>query len=168
MSRLIKPAPGECADRQTILELRIKAGGGKPEDVQEEVDDRGEQTDKVVYETNRWILKDPSPVNIQPFLDESEMIQTYLENTWFPGVPPDKGIEYDKLYEELAEINTQLWKLEDEARTLRDAPDRMRGLALQRAAECLFAINDANDKRAGLVSKINSLFGVSVVEKIYA
>ena len=166
--RLLRPSPGECADRQVICELKIVAGGGKPEDTEEEVDDKGEQTDKVVYETNRWILKDPSQINIQPFLDESEMIQQYLEKTWFPGLRPDRGVEYDKLYEELAEVNRQLWSLTDEQRTLRDAPDRMRETATKRAAECLYSIADGNDKRAELVSKINALFNVSVVEKIFA
>lgn len=168
MPRMIRPSPGEAADRQTILELKIKAGGGKPEETEEEVDDKGEQTDKVVYETNRWILKDPSQINIQPFLDESEEIQQYLEKVWFPGLPPDKGSQYDQLYDELAEVNTQLWRLTDEQHVLRDAPDRMKDTTTKRAAEVLYSIADFNDKRAELVGKINSLFSIIGVEKIFA
>jgi hypothetical protein len=166
--RILKPNPGECADRQGILELKIKAAGGVRGEIEEDVDTKEDATDEVVYGTNRWILKDPSPINIQPFLDESELIQRYLEKEWFCDIPQDRGEAYDKLYEELAEVNTQIWQLIDQGRTLRDAPDRMQATALQRAAEVLFAQADLNDKRADLVSRINKLFNLSVVEKIHA
>ena len=166
--RILQPNPGECADRQGILELKIKAAGGIRGEIEEDVDTKEEATDDVVYGTNRWILKDPSPINIQPFLDESELIQKYLEKQWLWNLPQDKGAEYDKLYEELVEVNTELWQLIDRQRTLRDASDRMQTTSLQRAAEVLFTQADLNDKRAVLVSRINALFGLAVVEKIFA
>lgn len=166
--RILKPTPGECADRQTILELKIKAGGGRREETSEEVDSKEEAVDTAVYGVNRWILKDPSQLNIQPFLDESEMIQQYLETTWFTSLDEDKGNEFDRLYEQLADVNQQLWALTDQQHTLRDAPDRMQELALRRAAEVLFTIADLNDKRAELVYQMNGLFSIRVQEKIFA
>jgi hypothetical protein len=166
--RLLKPTPGECADRQTILELKIKAGGGRREETAEDVDTKEEADTQAVYGVNRWILKDPSHINIQPFLDESEMLQQYLEANWFPALEDSKGSDFDKLYEQLADVNQQLWTLTDQQHTLRDAPDRMQDLALKRAAEVLFTIADLNDKRAELVYKMNELFSIKVQEKIFA
>jgi|SRR5580765_4185846 len=162
--RLIQPNPGECVDRQTILELKIKYGGGRP--------DRATVSDEVVELTpekgvTRTIMKDPSPVNVQPFIDENEQIQQYLERGWFTDIGPETGKKYDALYEELGELNHQIWKLMDQAKTLRDAPDRAQQTANARAAEVLYAIVDSNEKRAVMVSKINALFSVQVQEKIF-
>lgn len=166
--RLLRPTPGECADRQTILELKIKYGGGKSEETSTQEDTKEEATENVAYGVQRWILKDPSRINIQPFLDESELIQQHLEMVWFTALKPEAGADFDKLYEELAEVNQQLWTLTDQQRTLRDAPDRMQDVAMKRAAEVLFSIADLNDKRAELVYKINEIFSVRVVEKVFA
>jgi hypothetical protein len=163
--RLISPTPGECADRQTILELKVKYGGGKQEPILKS-DELVEDSD--TRATGRTVLRDASKVNIQPFIDENEQIQRYLEKAWFPSVGAEQGDEYDGLYEQLAELNEQLWKLIDQAHILRDAPDKMQEQANQRAAEVLFAQTDLNDKRAELVRKINGLFEVRVQEKIFA
>jgi len=166
--RLLRPNPGEIADRQTILELKIKYGGGKQEPTitSDEITEVGVDGSKRM--NSRTILKDPSPINIQPFIDENETLQLYLEKAWFPDISAESGKQYDQLYEELAELNHQVWKLTDQAHTLREAPDRMQAAALERAAEVLFAITDLNDKRAEIVKKINALFAVSVQEKIFS
>lgn len=135
--RLIRPNPGELADRQTIVQLKAKFGAEKK-------------------------------LNIQPFLDENEVCQRYLEKNWFPDILRGKEDTFNALFEQLAEVNLQIWKLTDQQHILRDAPDRLMPQAAKRAAECLFDIADLNDKRADLVCSINALFRVNVQEKIYA
>jgi hypothetical protein len=114
--------------------------------------------------------------NIQPFIDEHEMIQTYLEREWFPSLESRAGadIEFDNLYEELAELNAEIWKLTDQGHVLvlqakgillkqeqpPDAVDRL-------AAECLYGTIEKNTKRAEVVGRINTLFGINVVEKMF-
>lgn len=159
--RLLKPSPGECADRQTILALKIKfgSGGTNPYTDIEVNEDRTQA---------RQIIKDASPINIQPFIDENEMIQQHLENNWLTELNSKKGQRYDTLFEELAEINLQVWKLTDQAHVLKDAPDRYQEQANKRAAEVLFLITELNDRRAQLVREINELFEIRTVEKIFA
>lgn len=135
--RLMKPAPGEIADRQTILNLKAKFGEAKG-------------------------------INIQPFLDEHELCQQYLERNWFPEINVNDAKDYDRLFAELEELNTQVWQLTDQSHTLMEAPDRHQALANQRAAEVLFAITEMNDRRASIVYQINGLFQVKVQEKIFA
>lgn len=161
--RLLKPSPGECADRQTILNLKIKYGSGGQ--------DTGVNLDKTVTETavaTRQKLDNPSPVNIQPFIDENEALQRYLESNWFPDIQANKGVKYDTLLDELGELNHMLWKIMDQATVLKDAPDRAQAQANVRAAELLFLIIELNAKRARLVSEINELWEVRHQEKIYA
>jgi NAD-dependent DNA ligase len=136
--RLMKPAPGEIADRQTILNLKAKFGEAKG-------------------------------INVQPFIDENELCQQYLERNWFPDLRTQVEIdEYDKLFAELEELNTQVWQLTDQSHTLMEAPDRHQALANQRAAEVLFSITEMNDRRASIVYQINGLFALKVQEKIFA
>ena len=161
--RLLRPNPGECADRQTILELKVKYGMG--------VGDT--KTSAEVMKTQvgvlaRTTVETPVGVNVQPFIDENEQIQQYLEKNWFPDLKPELGSEFDRLYEELQELNHQVWKLTDQSHILKEAPDRMQAQADRRAADVLFQITDLNDKRAELVRKINELFSVRVQEKIFA
>lgn len=135
--RLMKPAPGEIADRQTILNLKAKFGEAKG-------------------------------LNVQPFIDENELCQQYLEKNWFPDLKAQDAEEYDSLLSDLEEINLQVWQLTDQSHTLKEAPDRFQALANQRAAEVLFMITDMNDKRAEIVYQINGLFQLKVQEKIFA
>lgn len=163
--RLLNPNPGECVDRQTILELKVKYGGGRQE--------KPDTSDEVVELTperglTRTVMKDPSPINVQPFIDENEQIQQYLERNWFTDIGEKQGKQFDVHYEELGEINHQVWKLMDQATVLKDAPDRAQERANARAAEVLFAIIELNAKRAEIVSKINALFSVQVQEKIFS
>lgn len=162
--RLLAPSPGECADRQSILALKIKFGSRGENAYLSEEDSK----DTEVGEYFRDVLKDAPPINIQPFIDENEMIQRHLEKNWLVSLDASKGLKYDTLFEELAEINLQVWKLTDQAHVLKDAPDRHQEQANKRAAEVLFLITELNDRRAQLVREINMLFEINTVEKIFA
>src|SRR5262249_11121209 len=121
--------------------------------------------------------KGASKTDISPWMHEHEEIQRYLEEHWFPDFPKI-GEKYDALMDELAEVNEQLWKLEDEARALRNSGlDNKTNLketsgkmtaTMYRAGVVLFEITEKNDQRAELVQKINGLFGINVREKVYA
>lgn len=168
--RMLKPSPGECADRQTILQLKIKAGGAgsEPENVKK-VTESGvlERQDGTEFPVSRDVIVGTSKINIQPFVDENEALQRYLEQNWFPDLKAAQGIEYDDLLDQLGDVNERLWKLEDEARMLKRTSPKTQPIHM-RAAEVLFHITEENDKRAELVSKINALFKVDTREKIYA
>lgn len=160
--RLLKPSPGECADRQTILWLKIQYGSGGQQDVSKRIDINAEE------HKARVIVDNPSPINIQPFIDENEIIQQHLEKNWFPDLNREQAEQYNRILEELGELNHQIWKLTDQAHILKDAPDRMQIQANERAAEVLYATIELNDKRAKLVRDINELFEIHHVEKIFA
>lgn len=164
---LFKTTPGELADRQTILELKI-------EHLNEiEVDD-----DPTVQSTSsrgvvaRHVVKNASKINPQPFLDELELIQECLKTKWFTPEIVDINkfmiVErYDALFDQLEQVNLDIWNLEDNARILRDAPDKFKEAAAIRAAEVLFAINDNNDKRCEIKKQIDALWGYKTQEKLY-
>ena len=162
--RMIKPSPGECADRQTILKLKIAAAD--PGEAKVGYDEVYTATpDGNERKVNRTILQNAPKVNVQPFLMENEEIQRYLEVFWFPDFPK-VGDRYDELFDTLAEINERLWKLEDEARVLRRAKKDPN--TVYRAATVLFEITEENDKRSEMVQTINQLFGIEGKEKVYA
>jgi hypothetical protein len=182
--RLLKPAPGECVDRQTILELKMKHGGTEvPVDeadltdpIQAQKAEPPKQITKVKNEggvaTTLARQKFVSgKFNIQPFIDEHEMLQGYLEREWFPSLIRQTGadIEFDRLYEELAEVNAELWKMEDRAHVMLAASKSIERCSPtdKQAADVFYSIIESNQKRMELVGKINRLFGVNVVEKIY-
>lgn len=167
--RMLKPSPGECADRQTILLLKIQYGGegSEPENVKLSMESGVlEKEGGVEIPAQRVTVKGTSKVNIKPFQEEHELLQRYLENNWFPDIPKDKGVVYDEYLDQLADVNERLWKLEDEARALRKVTPRTQTVWM-RAGEVLFTINDENDQRAELVQKINKLFDVQQLEKLY-
>jgi len=162
--RMIKPSPGECADRQTILKLKVAAAD--PEEAKVSYDQVHTATaDGMERTVNRTVLKNAPKVDIQPFLLENEEIQRYLEQYWFPDFPK-VGKQYDDLFDVLAEVNEKLWKLEDEARVLRTAEKNTN--TIYRAATVLFEITEENDKRSELVRAINRLFAIDTQEKVYA
>ena len=187
--RLIKPSPGEAADRQTILELKMKHGGTEvPVDgadlTRPEEAKRAEPPKEIVSVRNEGGVATTvarqkfvsGRVNIQPFIDEHEMIQAYWSGngfqSWSHALNAD--IEFDKLYEELAEVNAIIWKVTDQGHIL---ALQSKGVMLKQnvspvevdklAADCLYATIEQNDKRAELVRKINLLFGINVVEKMF-
>lgn len=179
--RLIRPSPGEAADRQTILELKMKYGGSEvPVDTADLTDPvaakRAEPPKEIVRVRNEGGVATTvarqkfvsGKVNIQPFIDEHELIQTYLEQHWFPSLMGN-GQEYDNLYEELAEVNAVIWKVTDQGHLLLAACKNMEKCnpAPEKAAEVLYTTIEQNDIRAELVRRINELFGLKVREKIF-
>ena len=139
---VINPNPGTCVDRQTILILKIEAGQKK------------------------------NGVFVKHWADECNAIQDYLEKNFFLLVPKSIQDPYDKLYKELAAVNKQLWDLEDEQRialaefeskhglsATELVPDGLEDLLLKTGIRS-FKITKLNNKRAQLVSQINTLFGI--------
>lgn len=168
--RLLKPNPGECADRQTILELKMQNASQPDQPIRFVEAVKGEldpmvQKDKVI----RTRLENASKVNIEPFMEEHEALQKYLADKWFPDIGNSvlKQTEFDDLYNELMEINTRLWKLEDQARVYQRAPDKLEIKTALLAADCLYQINNLNDNRASIVRKINAIWGINVIEKLH-
>lgn len=130
--RLLRPTPGECADRQTILHLKAKYGELKH-------------------------------INVKPFTDEIAEIQDYLDKNWFTRIDFAVGAQFDSLWKRLSEINTDLWKVEDEVRLrAREKP-----LNEKRLVEIALYIPIQNDLRAKVVQEINRLFLVAEQEKVY-
>ena len=163
--RLLKPSPGECVDRQTILQLKMAAAD--PGNLSTKVDADKTITDgETTWAVNRTLVKNASTVDITPWQYEHEAIQQYLEKEWFPTRSIDIADSFDLLSDQLFEINQKLWKLEDEARELKGTSQNT--ARAFRAEVVLFEITMSNDKRAELVRQINQLFGVDVVEKLYA
>jgi hypothetical protein len=163
--RLFRPNPGECVDRQTILEL-------KAEHVQSLDPQRTYNKDKIKTDDKRIdkiVFEGASRINIKPFLDEHDEIQVYLEKNWFPEIASskEKQKQFDVLYAELAEVNGQLWKLEDQVRIYLQAPMGYEREADIRSLEVYRTITTLNNKRSELVKQVNTLWGLSVIEKLY-
>lgn len=155
MSRILNPSPGEIADRQTILHLKIQHGSIK------EIQSGAGARPNLPGAAEKAL----SAAKIQHFVDENEQLQKYLEANWFPKVPASIRTSYEELFNQLAAINAHLWNREDEARTLRS--EGKNTAVIHRAGELLFEITQLNDQRAELVQEINELFGVRVQEKVY-
>jgi hypothetical protein len=154
MARMLNPSPGEIADRQTILILKIRHG-----EVKSALDS------KPGNGLSGPTAKGISASKTQHFVDENEQLQKYLEDNWFSSVPPAVKQTYHELFGELATTNGQLWTREAEARTLRS--ETRNATVICRAGELMFEITLLNDKRAEFVQQINELFGVTVQEKVY-
>lgn len=119
-------------------------------------------------------------LNIQPFVDENNALQTYLEKNWFMLAKKNIQHAYDTAFTKLKGINTELWALEDEIRRLLkivpegDVPDVAGYLAsnghmpeVKRLIEIALYIPQLNDRRAQAVAEINALFGINTMEKVY-
>lgn len=169
--RVIKPSPGELVDRQTILELKIEYGLGNSEFAELQGEDKVQRTPRslALSRVDRVVVDNPTGVNVRPFMDENELIIAYITKNWIPDIAMDESkiAAYDKLHDELLEVNHSLWKLEDQIRILRIAPDKFESAAAIRAAEVAFTIADQNDKRAELVKSINALWGIKSQEKLH-
>lgn len=126
--------------------------------------------DNITGGLSRVVIPNKSKVNVHPFLDELELIASKLKSAWIPDIEHKQGAieEYDKLYDELLETNSQLWDLEDKIRVLKSAPAEHSVEAYKRAADIAFEIVDANDRRSSLVQKINALWNINQKEKLYA
>ncbi len=112
-------------------------------------------------------------LNVQPFVDEINHLQDYLEKNWFRLAQQSIQPDYDTAFSQLKDVNARLWKLEDQIRELKrkfESPnssanyqEELKGLIVQVALQ----IPELNDIRAELVRKINGFFGISTQEKIY-
>jgi hypothetical protein len=165
VTRLFNPQPGEMVDRQTILTLKIEHVQGQKDFDNDEKAVKG----GVVART---VVSNPTKINVHPFVDELELIRKHLSENWIPGISIDDGkvIAYDQFYDDLYDVNAQLWDLEDKARVLRDAPDKIvieESELFKIGYETLGKINTLNDKRAELVKKINELWNIQSQEKLY-
>jgi hypothetical protein len=170
MGNILNPSPGDLADRQTILQVKLEhcgtEGNTGHQPVSQEVSSYTDGTDTMVLTRSKLLEK--TQFDIQPTHIEHEAIQAKLERDWFPKLAtPDKGDEFDKLLEQLKNTNKALWALEDQARVLRHAPEKHLETVLKRKAETLDAITSENDRRAILVKQINALWGIQVQEKVY-
>lgn len=137
--RMLRPSPGECADRQSILLLKCKYGALKH-------------------------------VDVKPFSDENNEIQSYLQKNFFYQLNEEKGAKFDELLKKLQEVNHSLWKIEDEVRIYvrkDDAREAIDGDQQERLSEIALTIPRLNDKRSDLVQEINAIFGLAGREKVY-
>src|ERR1039458_8900941 len=95
---LLKPNPGDLADRQTILSLKI-----------DHIDNEFDETTKMPEPekgggvVTRTIITNKSKVNAHPFFDELELIQNKLKTAWIPDISDKPGMieKYDTLYDQL-------------------------------------------------------------------
>jgi len=167
MGNILNPSPGDLVDRQTILEVKLNhcgvEGNTGLQPVSAELMEQSPQKS-----VSRTKLLEKTDVDIQPVIREHEAIQQKLELDWFTKLMPDDGDKFDKMMSELSNVNAELWKLEDQARVLRLAPDKQNGTVIIRKAETLDAITLNNDLRAELVRKINALWRIDTQEKMYA
>ena len=124
---LLKPTPGEVADRISILNLKIEHCPDEKDDVK------------------------------LSFIEEKGDLECYAIDT-FP-VLPDSRYTYTV---QLGRINEKLWDLEDLVRAF----DPKNG-ALSILLDYYRKITELNDKRQGLIKKINARYGIKKVEKLY-
>jgi len=166
--RMLKPSPGELADRQSILELKIEHVDKEIVDVVVKEPIAGDRSGV----TRTIVEGGDKKLGTHHFFDELELIQNCLRQNWMPDImtaaDPTKVNEYDHFFDDLTEVNSNLWKLQDQIRILRLAPDKFEEIACRRAAEVAYAIDELNEKRAELVKSINALWSINAQEKIYA
>jgi hypothetical protein len=162
--RMLKPSPGELADRQTILTLKVDHC-----DVEFDENTDMKQSGGVL---SRTVIPNKNKTNVHPFLDELELIAKKLKEAWVPDIENKPGAikAYDELYDELLDTNASLWKLEDKIRDLYKAPKTLwKDISwLEEVRDTSFGIMNTNNKRSELVQKINALWNINQQEKLYA
>ena len=138
--RFLRPSPGECADRQTILQIkmRVAAQQGKP-------------LEHFVAENNE----------ILAYLQKNWFPESVIKRG------PSVADEWDELWEKLERVNQRLWDLEDEIRSILALSSEKQTEKVWEVFRIGTAIPIENDKRAKLVEEINLLFDVQTREKIY-
>ena len=98
-------------------------------------------------------------VDVAHFQEELELIEAALAD-WLRRNPDADRRAYDESGKESAEVNRKLWHAEDEVRKLPQSEK-------DRLAELAKHIPELNDRRSDLVQRVNRLFRVSQVEKLY-
>jgi hypothetical protein len=166
MGNIITLSPGDLVDRQTILEVKLEHLGveGDTGYTPKSIELLEQTPQKSVART---VLMDKTEVDVQPVLIEHEAIQERLERDWFPKLTSEQGATFDEFNQRLRSVNKELWKLEDQIRIYRKAPDLDSPIILRRVKDTAFAIVVNNDLRANYVQQINTLWGIEVQEKIY-
>jgi hypothetical protein len=103
-------------------------------------------------------------MNVKPFSDEIYELQVYLDVHYYHLLTDEPGAKVNELYQKLARVNRELWKIEDEVRLrVNENP-----LNKDRLVEIALLIPKLNDQRADLVQQINVVFQqVPQPEKIY-
>lgn len=172
MTRMFRPDPGELVDRMTILELKVEHSNivASTEVINKDVDHVPGNKGKASRLVERKIVdKSALSSKVHIFLDELDLVRNHLIKDWIPDITEsqDKIDLYDKYYDELSEVNSQLWDLEDQSRVLRISPNPEDMLVMKRKAELLDCISTLNDKRAKLVKDINALWGMQTQEKMH-
>ena len=157
---IMRLLPGDLADRQTIIELKINHCNAEFDE---------DKQDKPRGGVAR-VLVNKNVVNVAPFLDELDLIRKRLEKDWVPDLNFRNKVEdYDKLYDKLSDTNSQLWDAEDKIRALKVAPESIQRILswLQQVADTALLIVDLNDTRAELIKQINALWNYTTQEKMY-
>lgn len=139
--RLLRPSPGECVDRQTILEIKMRVCAQKKIPLQTFVEE---------HEA------------IQKYLEKEWFPGMIIK------LGKDGGEKYNAMMLDLEKVNQGLWNLEDEIRSIMSLSDAHREDKKQRVVEIAFTIPELNDIRARIVTEINQLFEVKTREKVYA
>src|SRR5208337_1010130 len=138
MGNILNPSPGDLADRQTILQIKIEHCG-----VESDTGLAPKSDELIVLSPEKSVLRtvitDKTEIDIQPFVVEHEGIQSKLQLDWFSKLTEAGGAKFDKLLEQLRGVNQRLWNLEDQARILREAPKTF-VLGNAKAADVLFDI----------------------------
>lgn len=163
---ILSPTPGDLADRQTIVQLKISHAAPEGDTGYSPVSNEilEQNTKKAV---SRTVMLEKSAIDIQPWMLENEAIQERFKLDWFTKISEGQGDQFDILLNRLRDVNSELWKLEDQARTLRHAPDKHNPIVIQRKADTLDAITTNNESRYAIISQIDALWGINVKEKIY-
>jgi hypothetical protein len=134
---LIRPNPGACVDRQTILDLKIAEAPKMGIDPQH-------------FEMERRA--------VQLYLEQS-WFAAPIQSNWKES--------FNSYFSELAKVNQELWVLEDEIRYVRSLSGEEKAKRKDRIVSIALAIPALNDERAVVVGKIDALFGITAPEKIY-
>lgn len=165
MGNILNPSPGDLADRQTILEVKLAHCGvasdtGYAPSSQELM----EQSNK--KSVARTVIE-KTEINIEPFLQEHAGIQERLTLDWFSKINDTTGAKFDALIAELKIVHERLFDVEDQSRTYLHAPAKDTLLVQRRLAELRNSTTTLNDKRALLIKQINALWELEIVEKLY-
>lgn len=108
-------------------------------------------------------------INVQPFVDENNQLQDYLEKGWLLLANKSIQHDYDTLLKQLEVVNSRLWSLEDRVREWQQISKAqpLGEKELRDIVQDYFSITQLNDVRAGLVKQINALFGIYSQEKLH-
>ena len=166
---LLKPLPGDLADRQSIIELKINHCNAEFDEDHKNAFTAGVDVSNTSMTMARTLVNKDA-INVAPFLDELDLIRKELEKKWVPDlIAMNKVEQYDVLYSELESINSQLWVLEDKIFALRMAPERIAKTPdwISQTSETGIMISETNAKRSEIIKQINALWGYKTQEKMY-